>query len=369
MIDKEKAVSIDFINKLANRALQDNSVLIDPTIKGEVSGLAIRKGHAYFVLKEPGAQISCNMWSRNLNKAPSFKDGMEVYVRGSLGIYSPFGKYALNVDELKPTEKAMGKMAKILEERFKNLKAEGLFDPEHKKAIPKFPKRLAIISSDSAAGYGDLLDQIVEKNKFIDIELYPVYVQGVNAVATITKALQKANQRGLADLIILARGGGAKEDLMAFNEEEIARAIFASQIPVITAIGHQKDSSIADYVADARAITPTASAQFIPDIEEIKKELKQNLKGLENNVEKTFLLAEQKVESLRHKLENLNPLNIIQKGFGAVLDSSRRQIMSIKELKIHDKIEVVLRDGSIEGRVDKLNEKDQLIEVKKQKGE
>lgn len=368
MIEIDKAVSIGFVNQRADSLLKNDAVLYDVTVKGEVSGLS-RKKHAYFTLKEPNAQIQCNMWSSNLNNAPLFKDGMEVYVRGSLGIYSPYGKYALDVKELEPTEEAKGKMAKILEERIKRLKKEGLFDYEHKKPIPDFPKRVAIISSDSAAGYGDLLDQIKAKNDYIDIELYPVFVQGIKAEPTICKAFQMVNERGKADLIILARGGGSKEDLSAFDEEGIARAIFNSKIPVITAIGHQKDSSIADLVADKIAITPTASAQYIPDMQEIRTNIDNMLLDLESTVYHAFVLAEQRLETLKQKLEKINPLNIIDKGFGALLDSSGQQIMSVSKVAPKDRISILLRDGSINATVDAVSTENELAKLKVNEGE
>lgn len=365
MIEREGALSVSKLNAFVAYMFKNTRQLNNITIKGEVSGLKPnRTGHAYFTLKDANAQIACFMPANVVKETPFFKNGMEVYVRGDVGLYAPYGKYTITIKQLEKTEEEKGALAKQLEDLKNKLTEEGIFDERYKKPLPVFPSKLAILSSQTASGLMDLKNQILEKNDYIDIELYPIFVQGLRAVPSITKALELVNKRGEADLIILARGGGSKEDLMPFNEEAVVRSIFQSKIPVITAIGHEDDRSLADMAADWRAITPTAAAHAIPDINEYRREMHDMLLDLRRRVENSFVLAQQRLEGLRHQLELANPLNIIDRGFGAILDSSRRQIKSVSQVSKGDRIEVLLNDGSLKAVIEEVNNKDEFIRIK-----
>jgi exodeoxyribonuclease VII large subunit len=238
-------------------------------LEAEISNFARpSSGHWYFSLKDAAAQVRCAMFrQRNMLCAFTARDGQKVLVRARIGLYEPRGEYQLIVDHME--DAGLGALKRQFEELSAKLAAEGLFAPERKRPLPGLPKRIGVVTSPTGAAVRDILHVLARRFPAAAVLIYPVPVQGAQAVAEIIAALQTAGRRAECDVLILARGGGSLEDLWAFNDERLARAIVASPIPVITGIGHEIDFTIADFAADVRAPTPSAAAELVvPDAEE-----------------------------------------------------------------------------------------------------
>jgi len=238
-------------------------------LEGEISNLARpSSGHWYFSLKDAGAQVRCAMFrQRNMLCGVAPRDGQKVLVRARIGLYEPRGEFQLIIDHLE--DAGLGALKRQFEELTARLAAEGLFAADRKRALPKLPKRIGIITSPTGAAVRDVLHVLARRFPAIPVLIYPVPVQGAKAAADIIAALTVAARRAECDVLILARGGGSLEDLWAFNDEALARAIVASPIPVITGIGHEVDFTIADFAADVRAPTPSAAAELVvPDAQD-----------------------------------------------------------------------------------------------------
>ncbi|MHB1051096.1 MAG: exodeoxyribonuclease VII large subunit [Bacteroidota bacterium] len=231
-------------------------------VQGELSNFKLHSsGHAYFTLKDDGAQISCVLW-RNRVQQLLFKptDGMKVIARGSVSVYEPRGNYQLDCIHLQPM--GIGELQLAFERLKQKLKAEGLFDPDFKKPIPLYPARIGVVTSPTGAAVQDIVSVLTRRMPAVEVVLVPVKVQGIGAAEEIVSAIEALNQFRNVDVIIVGRGGGSLEDLWAFNEEIVARSIFKSEIPIISAVGHEIDFSISDFVADLRAPTPSAAAEL-----------------------------------------------------------------------------------------------------------
>lgn len=268
MLDQSKIYSVSEINRDIKFLLETtfNSI----TVVGEISNFkAYQSGHWYFTLKDENSQISCVMW-RSLNAYVYFtpQDGMKVIVNGRINVYEPRGSYQIEVSSIKPL--GVGELQIAFEALKRKLAAEGLFDERFKKPIPKIPERIGIVTSKDGAALRDVLAVIKRRFPVAEVVLAHTSVQGEGAAQEISDALDLMNEYGEVDVIILCRGGGSLEDLWAFNEEITARAIFRSKIPVVTGIGHEVDFTIADFVADLRAATPTAAAELVtPRLEQL----------------------------------------------------------------------------------------------------
>jgi exodeoxyribonuclease VII large subunit len=235
-------------------------------IQGEISNFKHHtSGHLYFTLKDEGAQISATMWrSRVANLLFTPEDGMKVVARGGITVYPPRGSYQIDVEQLTPL--GIGELQLAFERLKRKLAAEGLFDESRKRPLPRFPERIGIITSETGAALHDIRTVLGRRFPGVQAFLIPVRVQGAGASEEIAQALEEMNRYGKVDVIIVGRGGGSLEDLWAFNEEIVARAIFASETPVVSAVGHEIDFTIADFVADLRAPTPSAAAEMVvPD--------------------------------------------------------------------------------------------------------
>jgi exodeoxyribonuclease VII large subunit len=251
--------------------------LRDLRVQGEISNLKRHNnGHLYFTLKDRQSQIRCvffNQWNRLLRYKP--EDGLEVRVRGRVEVYAPYGSYQLLVETMEPLK--VGDLQLAYEQQVKRLRAEGLFDPAHKRKLPLFPRRIGVITSAVGAAVRDILRILERRHSGLDVLIAPARVQGDGAHRDLVAAIALLNHcasrdDGRVDVIILARGGGSAEDLHAFNHEQLARAIYSSAIPIVSAVGHESDMTIADLVADARAATPSAAAAMVsPDLEELKE--------------------------------------------------------------------------------------------------
>ena len=307
-------------------------------VKGEVSGFKIAQDKwVTFDLKDKNSKVSC--FTTIYKQSTPLQEGAEIICYGSPKIYVPYGRYSFNVEVIELVGE--GALKKAFDAAKKKLEEEGLFDPCHKKCLPSFPEKIGIISSKEAAAYTDILKILDNRWSGLQIYLYSTLVQGVHAAPQVAEAVSYFNQKFPVDVIIIGRGGGSLEELQAFNSEEVCRAIFASRIPVITGIGHERDVTLADLVADCRASTPTNAAEIaVPD----KKELLKHFEKIEDSWKSSFenriggLISELERASLRIfgfldlKRQNLNNLEAkIKKNLDFL---SARAEMKLKELNL-----------------------------------
>lgn len=277
-------------------------------LEAEISNLSRpSSGHLYFSLKDEKAQIRCALFrssAARLSIQP--ENGMNVLATGRIGLYEPRGEYQMIVDGLK--EAGQGRLQRQFEALKKKLEQEGLFDQTRKRPLPSFPRRVALVTSPSGAALRDLLHVFKRRWPAAGIRLYPVPVQGDSAAAKICEAIEAANRHGWADLLIIGRGGGSLEDLVAFNDESVARAVFMSALPVISAVGHETDFSISDFVADLRAPTPSAAAELAtPDQAMLKQSFARLDRQLTLRMTDKLQRETQRLDQLSHRLQQRHP--------------------------------------------------------------
>lgn len=309
--EKPKIYSVTRITTLIKVALEQTlpGRLI---VSGEVSDWKIHhSGHCYFSLKDEDSILPCVMWKGKFSKVKfEPENGMAVLATGHVDVYSPQGKYQFYAEKLEPA--GVGALQLAFEQMVKRLEAQGLFDDSHKKSLPRFPQHIGILTSPTGAAIEDIRDSIHNRWPCVKLFLYPVPVQGEGAAKKIAAVLRDINRRNnelKIDLLIVGRGGGSMEDLWAFNEEVLARAIFDSAIPVISAVGHEIDTTIADLVADARASTPTkAGITAVPDLNEVLANLQNVETRLNTNIRARLDSARQNVETLLASAVFRNPL-------------------------------------------------------------
>jgi len=385
--------SVHQINEYIKNMLDNDPVLRNIWVQGEISNFKLHtSGHMYFTLKDEKSLIRCVLfrsYSNNLDFMP--KDGMKVIVKGNISVYCRDGQYQLYV--LSMEKDGLGELYAAFEALKKKLKEEGLFNLEYKKPLPSFPEKIGVITSSTGAAVRDIIKVAKKRNPYVDILIIPVMVQGESAKEQICAALDYINSRDDVDIVIVGRGGGSIEELWTFNEEEVARAIFRCRIPVISAVGHETDFTISDFVADVRAPTPSAAAEIaVPEISYIKSVLDGLKKDLNDNF--NFQLQQKKQmldhlansfvmkhpERLLHKymqqldyendrlekaiiriidkkyqklgkliasLDALNPLAVLKRGFALAMDKEKKEIIpSVEDLEKHDRILLRMRDGS-----------------------
>ncbi len=264
--------SITEINELVKSILESEPLLSDIYVKGEISNIKYHsRGHLYFSLKDENSKINAVFFNVNNKLLFDPKDGDSVLIRGRINVYPVSGSYQIVVNEMK--QDGIGNLYVLFEELKRKLAAEGLFDKEHKKKIPRFPEKIGVITAKEGAAVRDIITTINRRYPLCQIYLFPTLVQGEGAKENIVKMIRKANETDM-DVLIVGRGGGSIEDLWAFNEEIVAREIYNSRIPIISAVGHEIDYTIADFVADLRAPTPTAAAELaVKDKEDIENYL------------------------------------------------------------------------------------------------
>jgi exodeoxyribonuclease VII large subunit len=329
--------TVSQINSLIKETLEENlpSRLV---IKGEISNFKHHpSGHCYFSLKDEKSNLPCAMWKTNVQRN-RFRpeNGMAVLATGFIDVYVPHGRYQFIVDELVPA--GVGALQLAYEQMVKKLRAEGLFDDEHKKPLPAYPKRIGILTSESGAAVHDIIDSIHNRWPCVDLFFYPVPVQGEEAAEKIAAALREINRRNKKlklDVLIVGRGGGSLEDLWAFNEEILARAIFDSNIPVISAVGHEVDVTVADFVADARASTPTkAGVVAVPDMQEVLGNLINIERRLTGQTKARLKVAQQNLEIILANAVFRNPLLLVRNAQQQLDELSAELAEKIKELII-----------------------------------
>ncbi len=292
----DKIYSVAELNRTARGLLESQLPLV--WVTGEISNLARpSSGHLYFSLKDSSAQVRCAMFryrAQLINCA--LANGAQVVARGRVSVYEARGEFQLVVEHLAPAGE--GALQQAFEQLKQRLLAEGLFEPEHKRPLPLLPQRIGVITSPTGAAIRDVLTVLQRRFPGIDVRIYPVPVQGKDAPPAIVKALSRANRRKDCDVLLLTRGGGSLEDLWAFNDEQVARAMFASQVPIVSAVGHEVDFSIADFVADKRAATPSAAAELLsPDVQQWRMDSAQ----LAQRLQRVLLTQiQQKHQHLKH---------------------------------------------------------------------
>jgi exodeoxyribonuclease VII large subunit len=277
-------------------------------LEAEISNLARpASGHLYFSLKDDKAQIRCAMFRSSASRMDiQVENGMKVLARGRISLYEPRGDYQLIIDSLR--DAGEGILQRRFEELKKKLEAEGLFDPAYKQDLPPYPARIGLITSPSGAAVRDLLHVLGRRWPVAQVRLYPVLVQGNEAPPEIRSAIECANEHGWADTLIIGRGGGSLEDLMAFNDEAVARGVFASSIPVVSAVGHETDFSICDFVADLRAPTPSAAAELAtPDQLVLKETFSRAQRQMQRRILDQMQRNTQGLDHLSHRLQQRHP--------------------------------------------------------------
>jgi len=366
-------------------------------IQGEISNFKQHtSGHLYFTLKDEGAQISAVMWrSRVATLALLPEDGMKVIARGSITVYPPRGNYQIDCDQIQPV--GVGELQLAFDRLKKKLAAEGLFDDEHKKPIPEYPEHIGIVTSETGAALQDIRSVLLRRFPSVEVILVPVRVQGVGAAEEIAAAIKDLNLYGNVDVMIVGRGGGSLEDLWAFNEEIVARAIYDSRIPVISAVGHEIDFSIADFVADLRAPTPSAAAEMVVkdrselievlrnmwytmhrSIEEMLSSLRDSVggfvtsyafnrprdllressqrvdeleRGLHVAASHILQLAERSQRALGQRLEALSPKAVLLRGY-TIVRKQGKIVVSSDDLDEGDVAAIQFHDGIVTTRVE-----------------
>mgnify|MGYP001104849659 CR=1 FL=1 len=306
-------LTVSALNKYIKNRLETDTHLQSIYIKGEISNFKHHsRGHLYFTLKDEFSQLQAIMFSSatpRLNFKP--KEGDHVLIAGKLGVYEQGGSYSLQVYQM--TLDGVGELYQTYEQRKKDLEALGYFDQKHKKEIKKFPKAIGVITSSTGAVIQDILHTVQRRYPYVDIFLYPALVQGQGSKESLVKQLKKANEHPICDTLIIGRGGGSIEDLWSFNELEVAMAIFESKLPVITAIGHETDYTISDFISDLRAPTPTAAAELAtPNVIDLKEKINDLNQALTKSIKSKFEHTEQNLIFLTQRLDHLSPATHIR---------------------------------------------------------
>lgn len=391
-----KVLSVTELNKYIKDKIATDELLNNVLIKGEISNFKHHyTGHMYFTLKDDNSLIKCIMfksYTTNLKFVP--KDGMEVLAFGTISVFERDGVYQLYCKAMQ--EDGLGSLYKAYEELKDKLEKEGLFDERYKKQLPKMPKVIGVLTSNTGSVIKDIINVSTRRNPNVYIRLYPVPVQGEGAGEKIAEAIKIMNDQKLADVLILARGGGSLEDLWPFNEEVVARAIHESDLPIVSAVGHETDFSISDFVADLRAPTPSAAAELVvPNIAEIgqkldvynlrlKNALKKKIDIMKMRYEKCMKsriytdplrnindqylkldiiiknmtnsvltkLQKSKTEAATNitKLDTLSPLKTLSRGY-SIIQKDDKVIKSSKDLKQDDIISIRLQDGAKDAKI------------------
>ena len=387
-----QAITVTELNQYIKGKFEEDAFLQNVFVRGEISNFKHHyTGHMYFTLKDEKSLIKCVMfktYTGHLSFVP--KDGMKVCALGTVSVFERDGVYQIYVKAMQ--QEGIGDLHAEFEKLKAKLEKEGLFDQSHKKKIPFMPKTIGVLTSNTGAVIRDIINVSTRRNPNVHIRLLPVPVQGQGAAEKIAQAIQKMNENKFADVIILARGGGSLEDLWPFNEEIVAKAIYNSELPIISAVGHETDFTIADFVADLRAPTPSAAAELaVPNqrevlekIEVLKNRQKQALKKqlqLKNmqfqkcmaskvykdpyaNVNEKYMLLDRNLKQLViecqnkikdektkmieqiAKLDALSPLKTLARGY-SIVTKQEHMVKSVKELEKGDNITLILKDGNV----------------------
>lgn len=387
-----KVLTVSDINNYIKRNFDNDFILQNSSVKGEISNIKFHSsGHIYFSLKDEFSKINCIMF-KNLAKNLKFvpEDGMRIIVKGKISVYEREGQYQFYCNEMKL--EGVGELYVAFEKLKTELRAKGLFDEKHKKPIPKYSFKIGVVTSPTGAALRDIINVTRRRNEAVKLLVYPSLVQGVNAADNIVKGIEILNNIEDIDLIILARGGGSIEDLWCFNEQKVAEAIYNSDKPIITGVGHEIDYTIADFAADKRAPTPSAAAEIAVfdlkstfekigyyrtvlngNIISILKSEKEKLLYMKKRIDSSSPLvyianqyvnidrmkeilnvkakaglasSMEKFNKLKEILESRNPLNILNRGYSIIQDEKDHVVSSIDKVSKIDKVKIIMKDGS-----------------------
>lgn len=396
-IQKPRVLSVSQINFYIKSIIENDGSLQFVLVTGEISNLTVhqRSGHIYLSLKDSNSVISAVMFAGNARRLKfRLENGMKVICRGRISVYEPSGRYQLYIEDMQPD--GVGALTLAFEQLKKSLAQKGLFDNAHKKPLPKFPKTIGVITSPTGAAVQDITNIIRRRFPSADIVLAPVLVQGESAPEQLVRAVNKFSVSKIADVVIIGRGGGSAEDLWAFNDEQLAYAVYNCETPIISGVGHETDFTVCDFVADVRASTPSAAAELaVPDRQELMSyyfKQKQYISAMLDRKIKTAQLRlenqqrrmsasspklkteqlekqlsaksekltrfmntyisdkENKLITAKGKLDGLNPLNVLNRGY-AIAEKDEKIITSSKQLKNGDDFTVILSDGKINAKV------------------
>ena len=308
------ALSVGELTAYLKTLLERDEILADISVRGEISNFKRHaSGHLYFSLKDENSTLNCvffRSWAQRLAFAP--EDGQMVIAEGAVTIYEKQGRYQLMVRAMRPD--GVGDLAAAFEQLRVRLEAEGLFEPARKRPLPPFPRAIALLTSTTGAAVRDMITIISRRFPLTRIILVPTVVQGPEAAPSIVNALQRANSLTDAEVVILGRGGGSQEDLWCFNEEIVARAIFASRLPVVSAVGHETDFSLADFVADLRAPTPSAAAEMVvPDQADLLRRLDALGRNLQTGLQAHIAQVARRVARVTDSIHFTQPLSLVEK--------------------------------------------------------
>lgn len=311
---QKQIITVRALNRYLKLSLDEDPNLQSLYIKGEISNFNHhRSGHMYFTLKDDHSRISAVMFQgNNRNLRFQLENGMQVIVEGSVSIYEAYGEYQIYVRQVEPD--GVGSLYLAFEQLKEKLQTEGLFDAKYKKAIPPYPNHIGIITSPTGAAVRDMISTIKRRNKHVQITVIPAQVQGVEATESIVRAIKQANKLNWFDVLLVGRGGGSIEDLWAFNEERVARAIHESNIPIISAVGHETDTTISDFVADIRASTPTGAAELaVKELIHIEEKLIQQKQQMTQLVQHKLLHYRKQLQALKQSRALQQPKQLIDK--------------------------------------------------------
>ena len=397
-----KILSVSELNQYIKTLLESNSLLRNLVIQGELSNVKrAASGHLYFSLKDAGSKIDCVMFK---NAAIGLKflpqEGQKVTLRGSLGVYLPSGQYQVTVRSMEP--QGLGDLFQAYLVLKDELQARGYFDQEHKKKLPEIISRVGLVTSPSGAAVKDMISIIKRRNPLIDIVIYPSLVQGDEAAGNIIKGIRAFNAIQSVDVIIIGRGGGSIEDLWAFNDERLAKAIFESELPIVSAVGHEIDYTIADFVADLRAPTPSGAAELVAEetlsmiqalvtlksrliltmeakigrnretimrmkkeflrfrpkerIEEMRLHLDvmndRMIRALNNRIKN----ERQQLLNVKTRIEAMSPVHVLKKGYVRVTDDNGLPIASVTGLMVDQRVTIYFADGQAEANIQSTKE-------------
>lgn len=394
-------LSVSQLNRYVKAKLDEDENLYNIFLTGEISNFTrhFKTGHLYFTLKDEGGAVKAVMFASNAYKLKfEPQNGLHVLVRGRVSLYEATGQYQVYVDDMQP--EGLGALHLAFEQTKEKLQRQGIFDTSHKRPLPQFPKRIGVITSEVGAALQDILNILGRRYPPAEIVLAPSHVQGDGAHLELIAAIERLNRSNLVDVIILGRGGGSVEDLWEFNHEALAMAVYNSEIPIVSAVGHETDFTICDFAADLRAPTPSAAAELVvPDQFELKTTLsgqfyraqraiaerlraEQNrfaqLKKhsvLENKAlffdskkmhvamlseklsvlqEQVFVQEKMRLSKAAAKLDALSPLSVLGRGYAIAKTDTNAVLKSVKQLKAGDKVQVQLADGTADCVVEEI---------------
>lgn len=406
MHNSQMVLSVTQINEYIRTVLNQDELLQMAIVRGEISNLTFhRSGHIYFTLKDEGSVLKAVMFRSSAQRIRfALKEGMNVIVYGRISLYTPSGQYQLYAEDIQPD--GIGALYIAYEQIKERLAKEGLFDESKKKPIPKIPASVGIITSPTGAAIHDMINVMGRRFPLTKLILYPALVQGEIAYKSLISGIQHFNNAKNVDVIIIGRGGGSMEDLWAFNSVELAYAIFESKIPVISAVGHESDFTICDFVADLRAPTPSAAAELaVPNAITIKNDINRNLTTIQNSLlskleqykkqidflassrvlsskeslldeykmkisviadkldftlEKTLKNKEHSFNILTAKLNSISPLNTLSRGYAIVHNQDGKAISSVSDLNIEDTVDISFSNGKVKANICEITKTEDL---------